>query len=78
MWNFHITFVLCSASQKWGEDFAIFCGLFRIYELYCTLNFQQSRHNGAEKSFEGAVGTKFDKPPSTYILVKNWVDCDRF
>ena len=27
------TFVLCSASQKQGEDFAKFCGLLRIYEL---------------------------------------------
>ena len=32
--NLHLTFVLCSASQKWGEDFAIFCGLLRIYKLY--------------------------------------------
>ena len=27
------TFVLCSASQKKGEDFAKFCGLLRTYEL---------------------------------------------
>ena len=32
--NLHLTFVLCSASQKQGEDFAKFCGLLRIYELY--------------------------------------------
>ena len=31
--NLHLNFVLCSASQKWGEDFAKFCGLLRIYEL---------------------------------------------
>ena len=32
--NLQLTFVLCSASQKWGEDFAKVCGLLRIYELY--------------------------------------------
>ena len=32
--NLHLTFVICSASQKQGEDFAKFCGLLRIYELY--------------------------------------------
>ena len=34
MRNLHLTFVLCSASQKEGGDFAKFCGLLRIYELY--------------------------------------------
>ena len=33
--NLHLTFVLCSASQKEGEDFSKFCGFLRIYELYC-------------------------------------------
>ena len=38
MQNLHLTFVLCSASQKQGEDFAKYCGLLRIYELYeCTM-----------------------------------------
>ena len=32
--NLLLTFVLCSASQKQGGDFAKFCGLLRIYELY--------------------------------------------
>ena len=32
--NFHLTFVLRSASQMQGEDFPKFCGLLRIYELY--------------------------------------------
>ena len=32
--NLHLTFVLCGASQKYGGDFAKFCGLLRIYELY--------------------------------------------
>ena len=31
--NLHFTFVRCSASQKEGEDFAKFSGLFTIYEL---------------------------------------------
>ena len=31
--NLHRRFVLCSASQIYGEDFANFCGLLRIYEL---------------------------------------------
>ena len=34
MRNLHLTFVLCSASQNEGEDFAKFCGLLRIYELF--------------------------------------------
>ena len=32
--NLHLTFVLCSASQKSGGDFANFCSLLRIYKLY--------------------------------------------
>ena len=32
--NLHLTFVLCSASQKEGEYFAKFCGFLRIYEHY--------------------------------------------
>jgi hypothetical protein len=35
--NFPLTIVLCSASQKYREDFAKFCGLLRIYELYLTI-----------------------------------------
>ena len=31
--NLHLTFVLNSASLKYGEDFAKFCGLLRTYEL---------------------------------------------
>ena len=30
-------FVLCTASQMIGGDFAKFCGLLRIYELYTGL-----------------------------------------
>ena len=32
--NLHQLFVLCIASQIIGGDFAKFCGLLRIYELY--------------------------------------------
>ena len=32
--NLHLTFDHRTHSQKLGEDFAIFCGLLRIYELY--------------------------------------------
>ena len=31
--NLHLIFVLCSANQNQGENFAKFCGLFGIYEL---------------------------------------------
>ena len=34
LWNLHQLFVLCTASQIIGGDFAKFCGLLRIYELY--------------------------------------------
>ena len=36
--NLHRTFVLCSASQIIGGDFAKFCGLLRIYELYASFS----------------------------------------
>ena len=32
--NHHLRFVLCSKHQIYGGDFAKFCGLLRIYELY--------------------------------------------
>ena len=32
--NLHRKFVLCGASQIYGGDFAKFCGLLRIYEIY--------------------------------------------
>ena len=34
MRNLHRRFVLCSDSQIYSGDFAKFCGLLRIYELY--------------------------------------------
>ena len=35
--NFHLTFDCMYCSQKLGEDFAKFCGLLRIYELYLKI-----------------------------------------
>ena len=37
MRNIQQVFVLCTASQMIGGDFAKFCGLLRIYELYLGL-----------------------------------------
>ena len=34
MQNLHLIFDYSTYSQKLGEDFAKFCGLLRIYELY--------------------------------------------
>ena len=34
LWNLHLTFDYSTYSQKLSEDFAKFCGLLRIYELY--------------------------------------------
>ena len=34
MRNLHLTFDHSTYSQKLGEDFAKFCGLLRIYELF--------------------------------------------
>ena len=48
MRNLPLTFVLCSASQKYGKDFAKLCGLLRIYELY-KLNIEASLRIKKEK-----------------------------
>ena len=34
LWNLPLTFDYSTYSQKKGEDFAKFCDLLRIYELY--------------------------------------------
>ena len=34
MRNHHLRFVLCNNGQIYGGDFAKFCGLPKIYELY--------------------------------------------
>ena len=39
--NLHLTFDYSTYSQKLGEDFATFCGLLRIYELYMIGRHQQ-------------------------------------
>ena len=36
-WDLYCRFVLCSASQIYIGDFAKFCGLLRISELYIVL-----------------------------------------
>ena len=36
--NLHRRFVLCSNGQICDEDFAKFCGLLRIYELYIDIS----------------------------------------
>ena len=41
--NLHQLFVLCTASQIVGGDFAKFCGLLRIYELYYLKLFWASK-----------------------------------
>ena len=38
--SLHRRFVLCGASQIYGGDFAKFCGLLRIYELYISGHFR--------------------------------------
>ena len=40
MRNIHRRFVLCSNGQIYGEDFAKFLGLLRMYELYLIYNWQ--------------------------------------
>ena len=37
LWYLHQSFVICTASQIIGGDFAKFCGLLRIYELYLPI-----------------------------------------
>ena len=38
--NLPLTFDCIYCSQKLGEDFANFCGLLRLYELYIHINFK--------------------------------------
>ena len=42
MRNLHQLFVLCTTSQIIGGDFSKFCGLLRIYELYCGCTAEMS------------------------------------
>ena len=41
MRNIHLTFGWHYIGQKLGQDFAKFCGLLRIYELYISIQFDQ-------------------------------------
>ena len=43
MRNLPLTFDCMYCSQKKGEDFARFCGLLRIYELYLASAVQSER-----------------------------------
>ena len=46
MGNLPLTFDCMYCSQKLGEDFAKFCGLLRMYELY-----KKKRRMGLHKGF---------------------------
>ena len=48
MRNLHCRFVLCSNGQIYVRDFAKFCGLLRIYELYLIHYF----YNGVKANFK--------------------------
>ena len=41
--NLHLTFVYMYYRQKKGEDFAKFCGLLWIYELYVPVSFSAEK-----------------------------------
>ena len=78
--NLHRKFVLCSNGQIYGRDFAKFCGLLRIYELYpdiflseiwvsLLLNFFTHKFNfliPTSKSFFSLVNFNFWSP--TYLV----------
>ena len=49
--NLHRRFVLCSVSQIYGGDFAKFCGLLRIYELYEYCKTQLHENNTVHQNW---------------------------
>ena len=51
--NLHRRFVLSSASQIYGGDFAKFCGLCRSYELLKFWKYIQSPYEKTKKNFAG-------------------------
>ena len=53
LWNLHQLFALCTASQIIGRDFAKFCGLLRIYELYESAD-------GSPWGWDSTTRTKWD------------------
>ena len=85
--NLHLAFVLCSSSHKLGGDFAKFCGLLRIYELYkvelwtlikisfCILTIYQQNYevtsNPMKKKWN-LLSTIFH-PKSMYILFEDLI-----
>ena len=65
-------FALCSNGQIYGGDFAKFCGLLRIYELYLSTRFdgKQKQPNKCRvvKQFSYSILV------STYALAKKYID----
>ena len=67
-----LTRMLCSNGQIYGGDFAKFCGLLRIYELYLSTRFdrKQKQPNKCRvvKQFSYSILV------STYALAKKYID----
>ena len=61
--NLHQLFVLCTASQIIGGDFANFCGLLRIYELYVLKIFSSISNVQYDVSYEPNVCKNDSKWP---------------
>ena len=67
--NLHLTFVYSTYRQKQGGDFAKFCGLLRIYELYlcsCIITFLTNQRE-TKKIYQPFACSKF-REPLRYIL----------
>ena len=56
LWNHHLRFVLCSNGQTYFGNFAIFCGLLRIYELLMMQNVVELRQNVVRKTLNKKKG----------------------
>ena len=52
MQTLHLTFDCMYCSQKLGEDFAKFCGLLRIYELYIPSTIFNSEAEGRRDEYD--------------------------
>ena len=69
MRNLHRRFVLCSASQIYGRNFAKFCGLLRIYELY-----RSSRRSMSIVTMKSKLNLlKFDSDVSQLGRACSWI-----
>ena len=64
--NLHLTFVLCRASQKHGEDFPKFCGLLRTYELCMIKKYQVDKYARAKYQH---VNNIFHAFTSTFMMM---------